>query len=56
MERKIRFKMAKRNFDEVISKLTENEILNPDAMRCVRGGDGEGNGGGDGIIIPPKQE
>jgi len=45
--------MAKRNLDELISKLSENEILNPDAMSCVRGGDGDG--GGDGIIIPPKQ-
>jgi len=45
--------MAKRNLDELISKLSENEILNPDAMSCVRGGDGDG--GGDTIIIPPKQ-
>ena len=55
MERKIRLEMAKRNLEELISKLSENEILNPDAMSCVRGGDGEGDGGGDGIIIPPKQ-
>ena len=54
MERKIRSEMAKRDFDELISKLSENEILNPDAMRCVRGGDGEG--GGDIILVPPKQE
>ena len=56
MERTIRTKMAKRNFDELISKLSENEILNIKAMSCVRGGDGEADGGGDGIIIPPKQE
>jgi len=31
--------------------LSEKEILSPDAMRCVRGGDGDG--GGDIIIIPP---
>jgi len=53
MEKKIRTEMAKKDFDELISKLSENEILNPDAMRCVRGGEGEG--GGDGIIIPPKE-
>ena len=54
MERKIRFEMAKRNLEELISKLSENEILNPDAMSCVRGGDGEG-AGGEPIIIPPIQ-
>jgi len=53
MEKKIRTEMAKTSLDELISKLSENEILNPDAMRCVRGGEGEG--GGDGIIIPPKE-
>jgi len=47
--------MAKRDVVELIFKLTENEILNPDAMRCVRGGEGEGDGGGDIILIPPKQ-
>jgi len=54
MERTIRLKMAKRNFDEIISKLSENEILTNEAMSCVKGGDGEG--GGDTIIIPPKQQ
>ena len=53
MERTIRSEMAKRNFDELISKLSENEILDTEAMSCVRGGDGDG--GEDGIIIPPKQ-
>jgi len=52
METSAKSKMAKRDLEELISKLTENEILSPDAMRYVRGGDGEG--GGDGIIIPPK--
>lgn len=44
-----------RNFDELISKFSENEILNLQAMRCVRGGDldGEGNGGAPVVIIPP---
>lgn len=41
-----------RNLDSFISKLTENEILNQDAMRCIRGGDGEGDGGEVIIIIP----
>jgi len=43
-----------RNFDLLISKLSENEILNIREMICVRGGstDGEANGGGQIIIIP----
>lgn len=43
-----------RNFNQLISKLSENEILNPQAMSYVRGGnaDGEGNGGASVIIIP----
>jgi len=53
MEKKIRTEMAKKDFDELISKLSENEILNPSAMRCVRGGYGEG--GGDIILIPPEE-
>ena len=42
------------NFDQIISKFSENEILNTQAMSCIRGGsaDGEGNGGGQIIIIP----
>ena len=51
METSAKSKMAKRDLEELISKLTENEILSADAMRYVRGGDGEG--GGDGILIPP---
>jgi len=54
MEKKIRTEMAKKDFDELISKLSGNEILNNDAMLCVRGGEGEG-AGGEPIIIPPKQ-
>lgn len=41
-----------RNFDQLISKLTEVEILSLEAMSCVRGGDGEDNGGEPIIIIP----
>jgi len=33
-----------RNFDQLISKLSGNEILNAQAMSCIKGGDGEGNG------------
>jgi len=41
-----------RSFDEVISKFSENEILNVYAMQLVKGGDGDG--GGDVILFPPK--
>ena len=43
-----------KTFDQLISKLSENEILNIQAMSYVRGGstDGEGNGGSPVIIIP----
>jgi hypothetical protein len=46
---------TKRSFDQLISLLSENEILNMNTMSCVRGGDtdGEGNGGAP-IIIMPK--
>jgi len=40
-----------RDLDQLISKLSEAEILNLHAMGCVRGGDGDG--GGDIVIIPP---
>ena len=45
---------AIRNFDQLISKFAENEILNIEAMSYVRGGsaDGEGNGSVPIIIIP----
>ena len=39
-----------RNLDALISKLSENEILDPNAMMWVRGGEGEG---GTIIILPP---
>jgi hypothetical protein len=43
-----------RNFDQLISLLSENEILNMQAMSCVRGGstDGEGDGGASVNIVP----
>jgi len=40
-------------FDELISKFSENEILDLHAMNHVRGGDGDG---GEPIVIIPKKE
>lgn len=37
-----------KNFDVLISKMSEKEILDIQEMSCVRGGDGESP-----IIIPP---
>jgi hypothetical protein len=52
MERSVKTKMAKRDVKELISGFSEFQILTPEEMRFVRGGDGDG--GGDGVIIPPK--
>jgi len=43
---------AKRNFDELISQFSKDEILDLHAMSYVKGG--EGDGGGDIILLPPK--
>jgi hypothetical protein len=40
------------NFDELISQFSKDEILSEFAMQSVKGGDGDG--GGDIIIFPPK--
>lgn len=53
MKRENESLIAKRNFDLLIAKLSEKEILDLHAMSCVRGGDGEANGG-EPIIIVPK--
>lgn len=53
MKRADKSAKATRNLDLLISKVSENEILNLQAMGSVRGGDGEGNGGEVVIIIPP---
>jgi hypothetical protein len=45
---------VERDFNELISKFSENEILDLNAMQYVRGGDGPADGGGDLIILPPK--
>jgi hypothetical protein len=44
---------AKRNFDELFFILSEEAILDLQAMSHVRGGDGDG--GGDIVIIPKKK-
>jgi len=43
---------AIRNFDQLISKFSENEILNIEAMSYVRGGSMDGIGIEPIIIIP----
>jgi len=45
---------TERNFDELISKFSKNEILDLHAMSHVRGGDAEGDGGAGIVIIPKK--
>jgi hypothetical protein len=46
---------AIRNFDQLISKFSENEILNVQAMSFVRGGSADGEGdGGEVVITKPK--
>jgi len=46
---------TKRNFDQLISKFSENEILNTQAMSYVKGGSAEGEGNGsEPIIMIPK--
>ena len=52
MERADKSGKTIRNFDQLISKLSESEILNLQAMSSVRGGEGEAGGGVPVIIIP----
>jgi hypothetical protein len=40
-----------KNFDQLISKLSGNEILDIQAMSCIKGGDGNGSTP---ILIIPK--
>jgi|WetSurSiteA1Bulk_404760.scaffolds.fasta_scaffold01529_2 hypothetical protein len=54
MKTAIKSEMTKRNFDELTSILSD-VTLDLHAMSCVRGGDGEANGGEPIIIIPPKE-
>jgi hypothetical protein len=52
MKRADKTSVTKRDFDELISKFSKEEILNVYAMQSVKGGDGDG--GGDIILFPPK--
>lgn len=46
---------ANRNFDQLISKFSEKEMLNTQAMSYVRGGDADGEGNGhEPVITIPK--
>jgi hypothetical protein len=49
-------KKSDRNFDEIISKFSETEILDPNALRCIRGGGADGNGSEPILIPPPPPE
>jgi hypothetical protein len=51
MERSVKSKMAKRDLEKLVSEFSEFQILTPEEMRCVRGGDGDG--GSDGVLLPP---
>ena len=42
-----------KNLDQLISKLSEKEVLDIQSMSYIRGGDGEGDGGAN-VIIRPK--
>jgi hypothetical protein len=53
MKRADKSAMATRNLNELISKLSEDEILDLHTMSYIRGGDGEENGSVPIIIIPP---
>ena len=52
MKRADKTSVTKRDFDELISKFSKEAILDLHAMSHVRGGDGDG--GGDLILFPPK--
>jgi hypothetical protein len=45
---------ATRSFEMLLSGINENEILSVQALKSVRGGDGEASGG-EPIIIVPKE-
>ena len=52
MKTTVRSAKTNRNFNQLISKLSENEILNNQAMSFVRGGSADGEGSIPIIIIP----
>jgi len=53
MKRAYESPKTNKNLDQLICKLSENEILNLEAMINVRGGEGE-DLGGEPIIIDPR--
>lgn len=55
MKRTNELSPVKNDLNRLICELSENELLDLHAMSCIRGGDGEGNGGEPIIIIPPKE-
>jgi hypothetical protein len=54
MKRTDKSATAERNFKEFISELSENETLDVHAMKCVRGGEGDGGGDLPSNPNPPK--
>jgi hypothetical protein len=55
MKKADRSLMTNKNFDLLISKMSADAILTLEAMSCVRGGEGEANGG-EPVILPPKKQ
>jgi len=53
MEKSVNKKMAKNDLESLVNNLGPDQILTPESMSFIRGGDGDG--GGDDILIPPKQ-
>jgi hypothetical protein len=53
MKKEDKSAVTNKTFDQLISKLSENEILNIQAMSYVRGGNVD-EGGGSPVIIYPK--
>lgn len=52
MKKAEKIQTAIRNFDLLETVLSKDQMLNESAMQSVRGGDGDG--GGDIILYPPK--
>lgn len=54
MKKVIESKELVSNLDHLASKLTEKKVLNLNAMKSIKGGEGEDNGGSDIIMPKPK--